>query len=112
MAQLENIDLFLSSKRKLAVLYKDFFENTQINFIKEPDGATSNYWLNSILLSSLAQRDEFLEYTNSCGILTRPSWRLISQQKMYNHCQTLDLENSISISERLVNLPSSYSRTY
>jgi perosamine synthetase len=112
LAQLERINLFLESKRKLARLYEGFFKNTPYKFIKEPDGAMSNYWLNSILLNDLRQRDEFLKYTNDFGIMTRPTWRPINQLDMYKNCQAMSLENSINISERLVNLPSSYSKTY
>jgi perosamine synthetase len=110
LAQLENIKIFLETKRRLANLYDTFFKSTPFTFIHEPKGATSNYWLNAILTDDLVQRDDFLEYTNGHGIKTRPAWHLINQLEMYKHCQTMNLENSINISERLVNLPSSYSK--
>jgi perosamine synthetase len=112
LAQLENINIYIETKRKLAGLYDNFFKGTPFIFVCEPNGTTSNYWLNSILLDNLAQRNEFLEYTNSCGVITRPAWRLISQLEMYKHCQTENLDNSMHIAERLVNIPSSYSKTY
>ena len=86
--------------------------NAPISFIKEPADATSNYWLNAILLDNLSQRDEFIKFTNSYGIMTRPAWNLINQLEMYEHCQALNLNNSLYISQRLVNLPSSYSKKY
>ena len=91
---------------------KTFLKTTPFIFIKEPDEAVSNYWLNAILMKDIIQRDEFLQFTNNAGIMTRPAWRLINQLEMYKNCQTTDISNSIEITERLVNLPSSYSNTY
>jgi perosamine synthetase len=112
LAQLENIEVFLAGKRKLAGLYDAFFCNSGIEFFREPEGAASNYWLNSIILKDKEQRDLFLKISNNNGILTRPAWCLINQLEMYRNCQTAELEYSINISERLVNIPSSYSINY
>lgn len=112
LAQLESIHIFLDSKRKLSGLYEKFFKNSPFTFVKEPVGASSNYWLNSILLNDIHQRNDFLKFTNAEGIVTRPAWELIHSLVMYRNCQSGSLNNSIYISERLVNLPSSYSKTY
>jgi perosamine synthetase len=112
LAQLETINIFLEAKRRLAGLYEKFFSDSPFTFIKEPDGASSNYWLNAILLENIQQRDEFLKYTNSCGIMTRPAWKLINQLEVYKHCQSINIENSEYLSQRLVNLPSSFSQNY
>ena len=107
LAQLEQLDGFLASKRKLAEEYRKFFENFGIPFITEPKYAKSNYWLNSILLKDKSQRDEFLKYTNKNGVMTRPAWHLLSELPMFNHFQTDDLKNAIGLVDRLVNIPSS-----
>lgn len=112
LAQLENIGIYIETKRKLAGLYDRYFKNTPYKFINEPEGAVSNYWLNAILFDNPGQRDEFLGYTNSCKIMTRPAWRLINQLEIYRHYQSMNMENSEYFAERIVNLPSSYSKTY
>jgi perosamine synthetase len=106
-AQMEMITAFVDSKRKLADSYKRFFASQGVEFINEPAGATSNYWLNAILLSDKDDRDAFLEYTNDRGIQTRPAWDLMPSLPMYSDCQSAPLPNAKYIADRLVNIPSS-----
>ncbi len=107
VAQIENLDRFLESKRELALSYEEFFKTSNIDFIKEPKDSKSNYWLQAILLNDLKQRDEFLELTNKNGVMTRPIWRLMNELEMYKYCQKDELKNAKYLEERVVNIPSS-----
>lgn len=107
VAQLEQLPVFLQSKRKLAESYIEFFKDSIVKFIAEPENSASNYWLNCILFSSKEQRDAFLKESNENGVMTRPAWKLMNELVMFKDCQKDDLSNSIQISERLVNIPSS-----
>jgi len=118
LAQLEQLPRFLESKRKIAYAYQEFFSelnnkqqtpNTkhQTIFIPEPPHAKSNFWLNCILLPNKTGRDAFLKYTNEKGVMTRPAWQLMNNLPMFENCQNDDLKNSVELSERLVNIPSS-----
>ncbi|QEE32366.1 aminotransferase, DegT/DnrJ/EryC1/StrS family [Malaciobacter canalis] len=107
VAQLENLDKFLQSKRELANIYKEFFSSTNIEFIKEPNNSNSNYWLQAIKLSTKIKRDEFLEITNKNGVMTRPIWKLMNELEMFKDCQKTDLKNAKYLEERIVNIPSS-----
>ena len=107
VAQLENLDNFISSKRKLANVYEAFFNSTNYVFVKEPMDSKSNYWLNSILLKNKQQRDEFLDETNSSGIMTRPIWTLMNKLPMFRRAQCGDLKNSEWLEDRVANIPSS-----
>ena len=107
VAQLENLDNFISSKRKLANVYEVFFSRVDCDFVKEPMESKSNYWLNSILLKNKRQRDEFLNETNSNGVITRPIWTLMNKLPMFEHAQCGDLKNSEWLEDRVVNIPSS-----
>lgn len=107
VAQLESLDGFLKSKRELADIYKEFFSNLDISFIKEPKDAQSNYWLQAVLLKDKQQRDKFLESTNANGVMTRPIWRLMNELEMFQDCQAASLENAKFLEERVVNIPSS-----
>jgi dTDP-4-amino-4,6-dideoxygalactose transaminase len=62
--------------------------------------------LNTILLKDLKERNEFLEYTNDNGVMTRPIWRLMNKLEMYKNCQCGNLENAEWLEERAVNIPS------
>ena len=79
VAQLENLDNFVTKKRNLAKLYENFFTNSDYSFLKEPANCESNYWLNTILLKNKNERDDFLEFSNKNGIMTRPIWRLMNK---------------------------------
>ena len=107
VAQLEQLDGFLKSKRSLAKIYKKFFQNGDIHFVIDPENAKSNYWLNSIILKSKDQRDLFLDETNSQGIMTRPIWTLMNKLSMFEHAQCGNLKNSEWLEDRVVNIPSS-----
>ena len=107
VAQMEQLPEFINAKRNLAKLYTNFFSNLNIKFVTEPEFAQSNYWLNAIILKDKEERDRFLEYTNANGIMTRPIWKLISHLEMYKGCQTEDIENSLYLADRVVNIPSS-----
>ncbi|MBL4594180.1 MAG: LegC family aminotransferase [Flavobacteriales bacterium] len=106
-AQMENLPSFIENKRALATIYYEFFKQKGIKFINEPSNSKSNYWLNAILFKGKSERDEFLEFSNNNGVMARPVWQLMSELKMFKSCQTTDLTNSLYLSERLVNIPSS-----
>lgn len=107
LAQLEQLPGFLIDKKEIAEKYTAFFEDSGINFVQEPPNAKSNYWLNTVLLKDRKERDEFLEYTNANGVMTRPAWELMNKLKMFKTCQTLNIENAEWLVDRLVNIPSS-----
>jgi perosamine synthetase len=107
-AQLEQLDGILSDKRELANAYNEFFSNVDwCNFVKEPEGCKSNYWLNAVIMPDRKQRDELLKITNDSGVMTRPIWQLMSDLKMYKNCPKGDLKNARRLQDRVVNLPSS-----
>jgi perosamine synthetase len=107
-AQMEYFDDILSNKRRTAALYREFFSSRGCEFIVEPEGAASNYWLNAILLNDRAQRDAFLEYSNQRGVQTRPAWTLLHKLPPFKDCPRGPVPNSEWIEDRLVNIPSSY----
>jgi len=106
-AQLEKLADFVFNKRELAKEYEQLFSNSPYLFVKEPKNAHSNYWLNAIVCEDITERNNFLEYMNKNGIMTRPVWELMNDLPMYKDCMTSRLENSRWFAQRLVNIPSS-----
>jgi len=106
-AQLEQLQGFLENKRALAAEYKEFFESQNIRFVQEPQDGRSNYWLHAVLLKDLAERNAFLDYTNSNGVMTRPIWALMNRLEMFKSSQCGPLDNALFLEERIVNIPSS-----
>jgi dTDP-4-amino-4,6-dideoxygalactose transaminase len=109
LAQLEQLQEFLEQKRKIAEKYSKFFANSnqEISFFSEPTGSKANYWLNAILLKNRNERNMFLEYSNSKGVMTRPAWTLMNELPMFIDCRAVGLNNAKYIADRLVNIPSS-----
>jgi len=111
-AQLEQLDGFLASKRRLAAAYQRAFAGVPgVQFSREPEGTTSNYWLNAILLDEAHAelRDEVLTALNASGFGARPTWTLMHRLPMFATCPRGDLRVAESIERRLINLPSSAS---
>jgi len=106
-AQMEYLDYFLNIKTELANDWDEFFTKRDVNFVKALDGNKANHWLNTIILDSKDDRDDFLKLTNSKNVMTRPIWTLMSKLPMFKDCQTDGLSNSIWLEDRVVNIPSS-----
>ncbi|HIP55898.1 MAG TPA: LegC family aminotransferase [Arcobacter sp.] len=108
VAQLEQLENFIKNKRDLASKYDKFFkDNDKIDFIKEPTNSSSNYWLQAVIVKDLENREEFLDYTNKNGIMTRPIWKLMNELDMFKDCQCGSLENSKYLEDRVINISSS-----
>ena len=110
LAQLEQLPGFLGRKRKLAKAYEDAFADIDgVRFFTEPDFATSNYWLNALLLDGdgTETRDDVLGVTNDNGFMTRPAWTPMHYLPMYADCPRMDLAVAEDLSRRLINIPSS-----
>ncbi|MCU0416110.1 MAG: LegC family aminotransferase [Cytophagaceae bacterium] len=107
LAQLESIQELLNQKRSLFQLYKTFFNRKKIQLIEEPLNCSSNYWLQAIILNNKIERDNFLNYSNENGVMTRPIWSLLNKSTMYKNSFYTTLENSEWLEDRVVNIPSS-----
>lgn len=107
-AQLENLDRYVENKRETVRIYADFFKNIpDVTFFTEPENCRSNYWLNVVMLKDKAAQQEFLEYTNDHGVMTRPVWELMNRLEMFKQCETDGLKNTEWLADRIVNIPSS-----
>lgn len=107
-AQLENLDQFIADKRQTAAAYMEYFAKVDgVEFFVEPENARSNYWLNAVLLPNKEAQQEFLQYTNDHGVMTRPIWELMNRLPMFENCETDGLKNTQMFADRVVNIPSS-----
>ena len=109
VAQLEQLDAFLKSKRLVTEKYKEYFRNydSKIEFVSELKESKSNYWLNSLIFQDTQQRNIFLNESHSNGIMTRPIWTLMNKLPMFKDSQCVNLKNSEWLEGRVVNIPSS-----
>ena len=107
VAQMEVLPDILKIKGEIAEGYRQLCKSIGLTFTNGIDGAMPNYWLNSILLKDREQREDVLRATNSCGVMTRPIWRLMTELPMYRRCEHDGLENSKWLVDRIINVPSS-----
>jgi dTDP-4-amino-4,6-dideoxygalactose transaminase len=106
-AQMESLPEFVENKRKTASEYRQFFSKTNIRFIDEPLRAQSNFWLNAIQFDTRKERDEFLDFSNSNGVMTRPIWRLMTELPAFTNSFRMPLKNAEYFVDTVINLPSS-----
>ena len=105
VAQLEQLDTFLTSKQQLAKEYEHFFKSLEgIEFKTQPKDAKSNYWLNAI---EVKNKDQTLEILNNNGIMSRPVWKLLHTLPIYKACHCEAVPNAKYLQEHIINIPSS-----
>ena len=111
LAQFENINKIINSKRKLFQKYNKLFSNIdEIDLFKEPRYCKSNYWLQTIILrkQNMKLRNDILKLTNKKNIMTRPVWKLLHKLQPFKNCQRSPLPKALSLEKRIINIPSSY----
>jgi dTDP-4-amino-4,6-dideoxygalactose transaminase len=104
---MECLETFLRQKRVLAQRYESFFAGSEFKFVREPEYAQSNYWLNAVICENLDSRDAMLAEMNEAKVMVRPIWKLMHRLPMFENAMRDDLKNSEQIEARLINLPSS-----
>ena len=111
-AQLEQLPAMLASKRELFARYQTAFASVKgAKLMAEPAHCQSNYWLQALFLNAdhAYQRDAVLKATNEAGFMTRPVWTLMHELSPFKACPRMDLPIAQSLSQRLINIPSSSS---
>jgi perosamine synthetase len=109
-AQLELLPELLIAKRDLFSRYQSAFNKVDgVRLMSEPIGCSSNYWLQTIILSAdnSEHRDAILAATNNVGYMTRPTWVLMNELEQFSSMPCMDLSGAQSLSERVINIPSS-----
>ena len=108
-AQLEQIDFFISEKKRLFKAYKNAFRNIpELYLLEDSKDCKSNHWLQALLLKEEVAhlRDDLLDLLNSQGISSRPIWTLMHKLEPFKNCPKMNLKISESIEGRCINIPS------
>jgi perosamine synthetase len=111
-AQIENLNKFLKSKRKLFLRYcKEFLKINDVTLIKNPKFSKSNNWLNTIFIknSSIKKRNKVLSFAQKKQIFLRPIWKPLHTLKYFNNMPKMKLDIAMKIYKSCINLPSSAS---
>jgi perosamine synthetase len=111
-AQIENLNKFLKSKRKLFLRYsEEFLKINEVRLIKNPRSSKSNNWLNTIFIknSSIKKRNKVLSLAQKNRIFLRPVWKPLHTLKYFNNMPKMNLDVAMKIYKSCINLPSSAS---
>ncbi|MDA1219912.1 MAG: DegT/DnrJ/EryC1/StrS family aminotransferase, partial [Chloroflexi bacterium] len=115
VAQMEQIEDFITQKKIIARIYNESFLNLEaVTLLPAQAFATPVYWLYTILLdqaSTLAERKDFIRKLNDNGIGARPLWHTLHDLPPYRDCQAFQIEHGVRLYERGVSLPSSVGLT-
>ncbi|ODM27452.1 aminotransferase DegT [Clostridium sp. Bc-iso-3] len=110
LAQLEQIEHFINTKRKNYELYKGEISKIHgLRMLEFKDNIRPNYWFYSLYIDKNypLNRDQLIECLASKQIQTRPIWGLISEQKPYKTSQSYKIEKAFEYLEHVVNIPCS-----
>ena len=83
LAQLERIDETIVKKREIAELYKQNLKNSNIHFHQEHKDVFHSYWMCSILIDKIEDRDLLRNHLSKNGIETRPLFYPVHTMPMY-----------------------------
>jgi len=109
VGQFTKIHDYLARKRVLAGRYADAFAGVDgVEFLTEPEGTSSNYWLCSVRVEAgLETRNALLRATNDSGLQCRPFWNMLSRQTPYVTEGRGDLSTARALEESVISIPSS-----
>ncbi|MFK7971437.1 MAG: LegC family aminotransferase [Bacteroidia bacterium] len=95
VAQLEQIEAFLTKKRNLAVRYREAFSDISGIFLQQKTLlSTTNHWLFTI---GCERSRELMAHLDKHGIQSRPLWRPMNQLPMYRECMYISEQDVAGI---------------
>lgn len=106
-AQLEKINIFLKQKQNLILKYERITKGVKgVRLFKQTENCSSNYWLQTLILDSLLDREDVLEYLNDNGVMSRPIWQPMHMLEMFKGCPCSNLTITEKLNRRIINIPS------
>lgn len=111
-AQLEQLAGFVARKREIAALYRRLLDGSRARLAWEPEGARSNFWLDTVIVPGPEAQRRVLGALKEAGFGSRPLWAPAHLQPMFADAPRA---GALGTTERLwrtsVSLPSSASLT-
>lgn len=108
ISQLKKINYILIKKKQNYFEYKNLFKsNNLFEFIKKEKNISSNHWLNFLMFQKSSRLDNsFFNYFKKKKIEIRRIWSLTSEGKLYKKYPRMNLDNSRSMEQRIICIPS------
>jgi aminotransferase in exopolysaccharide biosynthesis len=113
LAQLEQLDTFISIRKKNFRIYREAISEigTAFSLLEPPPYAEANFWLYTLEISPETglSRDGVLRHLLAHNIQARPVWLPNHLQEMYRDFQAFKVERAVKKYNRALNIPSSAS---
>ncbi|MGI8584341.1 MAG: DegT/DnrJ/EryC1/StrS family aminotransferase [Chitinophagaceae bacterium] len=84
LAQLEQVNKFISRKIEIANIYKEALAKSPVSFHQEHTDVKHSYWMCSLLTPEASQRDLLRDHLAALGIETRPLFYPAHTMPMYS----------------------------
>lgn len=110
LAQMEQLPSLINRQRSLFDLYTTSFADEFFGHVRrEPQGATSNYWLQAISLKDEVKhnKDELIRGCVDAGISVRPLWKPLNTLDPYSSHPSAATPVTDDLYHRVICLPSS-----
>lgn len=105
LAQLENVEVILAKKIKIARWYKEALQKIEgISFHEEQEKTLHTHWLASVVVDEPLNRDDLMNHLLAYGIDSRPFFIPMHQLPIHKRDVTLPVAESLS--RKGINLPS------
>lgn len=114
LAQLEQLEDFIETKKKNYEYYKAEFDAVDgLKILDFGKNIRPNYWFYALYVEKpyVLDRDQMIQFLATKKIQARPIWGLISEQKPYVGSQTYQIEEANRYLQRVVNIPCSTNLT-
>lgn len=105
LAQLEQIDKFITRKIEIADLYKDRLRELPVQMHGSYGEIKHTHWMVTIMCDRIDDRDNLREYLKKAGVETRPTFYPIHTMPMYSE-KYQKLPNAEKLGWSGINLPS------
>lgn len=106
-AQLEKMNEFLERKRQITARYEQLIIDLEgVRLFKQPKSSDSNYWLQTLILDEIVDRNEVLAFLNENGVMSRPIWQPMHELEMFKGCPSMKLAVTDMLKKSIVNIPS------
>lgn len=116
MAQLEQLDGFISHRRRVAERYRAAFADLDgVTFMPEAPWAKANFWLSTILVDEARfgmNSRALLKALAAQRIQARPLWQPMHQSQAHTGCEAFGCEISAALHRQALSLPSSANLTH
>lgn len=109
LAQLEQLERFISVKKERYWQYKEAFQEIEgVELLEMRPGIRSNYWFFSLLCDGFAlDRDRLIVHLLENKVQTRPVWGLVNEQLPYREERAYKVERAKYYWKYILNIPCS-----